>query len=160
METKPTGELQVEVRYLPSLRVVCLAYKPDKTETNHRPASRQRCEQVQEWVKTQGLDPFKQVTVGDFVSVDERLLRYDCCLEVPEGIETPPKNMRSKWLYGGRYAVVTLPKEPEAITESIGRFYEQYVPANRLRVDAARPTYEFYWADSMEYCVPLLEDHE
>lgn len=160
MDDKPTTELQVEIRYLPSLRVVCLAYKPKTPEANPRPAIRRCFEQVQEWVKTQGLDPYRQVTVGDIVAVDERLLRYDCCLEVPENVAEPPKNMRLKRLYGGRYAVMTVSKDPQAITESIRRFHEEYVPQNHLRIDAARPTFEYYWADSMEYCAPLLEDHE
>lgn len=158
METRITGELQVEIRYLPSLRVVCLAYKPDKAETNPRPAIRQRFEQVQEWVKTLGLDPYRRVTVGEVVSVEERLLRYDCCLEVPEGAPEPPKGMRLKRLYGGRYAVMTVAKDPDRIAESIRRFHEEYAPQNRLRIDAARPTFEYYWADSMEYCVPLLDE--
>ena len=158
MDNKPMQELQVEIRYLPSLRVVCLAYKPEKADEKPRPEIRQRFEQVQEWVKSQGLDPYRQVTVGEIVAVDERLLRYDCCLEVPENFAKPPKGMRQKWLYGGRYAVVTLSKDPAVIAEGIRRFHEEFVPQNDLKVDASRPTFEYYWADTMEYCVPLLDE--
>ncbi|HOU24487.1 MAG: DNA gyrase inhibitor [Chloroflexi bacterium ADurb.Bin180] len=158
MENKPLAELQVEIRYLPSLRVVCLAFKPEGEDQNPRAAIRQHFERVQEWVKTLGRDPYRQVTVGEVVSVEERLLRYDCCLEVPEGTPDPPKGMRLKRLYGGRYAVMTVKKDAEAISESIRRFHEEYVPQNQLRIDAARPTFEYYWADSIEYCAPLLDE--
>ena len=48
--------------------------------------------------------------------------------------------------------------DAEAISESIRRFHEEYVPQNQLKIDAARPTFEYYWADSIEYCAPLLDE--
>jgi hypothetical protein len=41
-------------------------------------------------------------------------------------------------------------------TESVRRFHEAYVPQNALQVDASRFTYEVYYQDMMEYCVPVL----
>jgi len=51
--------------------------------------------------------------------------------------------------------VVKIAKDPRTIGDSIGRFYRDYVPQNDIRVDGTRPTYEIYWENTMDYCVPI-----
>jgi DNA gyrase inhibitor GyrI len=60
-----------------------------------------------------------------------------------------------KELPGGRYAVVKIAKDPQIIGDSIGRFCQEYVPKNNIRIDGMRPTYEIYWEDTMDYCAPI-----
>jgi DNA gyrase inhibitor GyrI len=156
MNPDPNTPLQVEIRELPAVRVVTLAFMPESQSENHGTEIRSRFERVQEWLKGLGLDPYTRLTIGEIVSIDERLLRYDCCVEIPDEVQICPEGMRIRRLHGGRYAVLTITKEPEVITDSIRRLYEQWVPEHELKIDASRPTYEIYWADTMDYCVPLM----
>ena len=75
--------------------------------------------------------------------------------QIPEAVQSGADGVDIKELPGGRYDVVKIGKDPQTIDESIGRFYQIYVPENNLRVDGARPVYEIYWEDTMEYCVPI-----
>jgi len=52
--------------------------------------------------------------------------------------------------------VVCIAKDSSIIGDSIGRFYQKYVPQNNIRIDGMRPTYEVYYESTMEYCVPIL----
>ena len=156
MDDTPNPTLQVEIRELPVVRVGCMAYKPSGETSNLGPELRQRFERVQAWVGELGLDPYTRLTIGSIVSADERLLRYECCLEIPDTVETCPEDIRIKKLPGGRFAVMSVDKEPQTVVESIRRFYEQWAPEHDLKIDAARPTYEIYWAETMDYCVPVL----
>jgi hypothetical protein len=38
----------------------------------------------------------------------------------------------------------------------IGRFHREYVPHSGLEIDGTRPTYDIYYASTMEYCVPIV----
>ncbi len=51
--------------------------------------------------------------------------------------------------------MVSIDKDPRTIGDSIARFYREYVPENNIKVDGMRPTYEIYWEDTMDYCVPI-----
>jgi AraC family transcriptional regulator len=86
---------------------------------------------------------------------DGQLLSYGCCVQIPEEVQSGSDGVDIKDLPGGRYAVVKIDKDPQAIGDSIGRFYQDYVPKNNIRVDGMRLTYEIYWEDTMDYCVPI-----
>lgn len=112
-------------------------------------------ERVQEWLQEIGDDPYTRLTVGSIWAVEERLLRYDCCIEVPDEVESAPEGIAIKTLPGGRYAVVTIEKDPQVIPAIVRRFHEEYAPQNNIQIDPRRPTYEMYYKDAMEYCVPV-----
>jgi DNA gyrase inhibitor GyrI len=86
---------------------------------------------------------------------DGRLLRYECCVEVPAQVQSGLDDIGIQELPGGQYAVVTIQKDPAIVGPSIGRFYQEYVPQNRLRIDDLRPSYEIYYESTLEYCVPV-----
>lgn len=113
-------------------------------------------ERVQQWLQEIGYDPYTRWTVGSIWAVEERLLRYDCCIEVPDEVESPPEGIAIKKLPGGKYAVVTIEKDAQVIPETVRRFHEEYALQNNLQVDATRPSYEVYFEGVMEYCAPLL----
>lgn len=95
-------------------------------------------------------------TVGVIEARDGRLESYGCCIRVPGEVESGSNGVEVVDLPGGRYAVLTMKKDPEVIGPSIGRFYEEYAPRAELRIDADRPTYEVYLEGTMDYCVPIL----
>lgn len=156
MSNNESGSLSVVMRELPAVRVACALYRPEPADENMGRAIRERFERVQAWLEEMGYDPYTRLTIGSIWAVDEQLLRYECCIEVPEEVEDAPEGIRIKNLPGGKYAVVTIAKDAQLILEAVRRFHEEYVPQNGVEVDARRPTYEYYFADVMEYCVPVL----
>ena len=113
-------------------------------------------ERVQTWLQELGHDPYTRLTIGAIASAEEQLLRYECCVELPDEVQSAPEDIRIKKLPGGKYAVVTIAKDPQLIPETVRRFHQEYVPQNELQIDGSRLTYEVYYADVMEYCVPVL----
>ncbi|MEW6718146.1 MAG: GyrI-like domain-containing protein [Chloroflexota bacterium] len=111
---------------------------------------------VQAWVREHGYDPLTQLTIGVIKMVDGKLSSYGCCIEVPTQVQSGLNDIDIKELPGGRYAVVSIPKDPDIIGKSIGYFYQEYVPQNQIMIDDIRSTYEIYYENTMEYCVPIL----
>lgn len=66
-------------------------------------------------------------------------------LRCPSQSESFPQLTLLTWSTGPRLSKKT----------SITR-YQEYVPQNRLQIDALRPTYEIYYESTLEYCVPIL----
>ena len=148
--------LSVEIRELPILRVACATYKPEASEENMGKGIRTLFERVQAWLQELGYDPYTRLTIGTIASAEEQLLRYECCIELPEQVQTSPEGIRIKKLAGGKYAVVTIAKDAQVIPATVHRFHQEYVPQNNLQLDGSRLIYEIYYADVMEYCVPVL----
>jgi DNA gyrase inhibitor GyrI len=116
-----------------------------------------RCfQRVQAWVQGLGLDLAVLLHVGVPVLKDGRLLRYECCVEVPAQVQNGLDDIGIQGLPGGRFAVVSIQKDPAIIGPSIGRFYQEYVPQNHLQIDGLHPTYEIYYESTLEYCVPIV----
>ncbi len=156
MSNNEGGSLSVAVRELPVVRVACATYKPESGGDNLGKQIRERFERVQAWLQEIGYDPYTRLTIGTIASADEQLLRYECCIELPEEVQTSPEGIRIKKLAGGKYAVVTIAKDAQVIPETVRRFHEEYVPQNSIQIDSTRLTYEVYYQDVMEYCVPVL----
>jgi DNA gyrase inhibitor GyrI len=144
------------MRELPVVRVACATYKPESGGDNLGKEIRERFERVQAWLQEIGSDPYRRLTIGSIMAAEDQLLRYECCIEVPDEVQSAPEGIRIKKLPGGKYAVVTIAKDPQLIPETVHRFHEEYAPQNSIQMDAARPTYEIYFEDVMEYCVPVL----
>ena len=142
--------LLVDGRELPDLRVIhsyCLfrsqAVNPDRII---RPAFRE----LRLRVSSYGLDPDTLLHVGIPEVVDGQLVSYDCCIEFPLPDETD-----TEILPGGRYAVLTVEKTPAKIVPAIRSFRGDYLPEHGFIVDEDRPTYEYTFTDTLEYCVPI-----
>jgi hypothetical protein len=53
--------------------------------------------------------------------------------------------------------VLSLEKDSATIGERIGQFFAEYVPQHQLMLDATRPSYEVYYTQTMDYCIPIEE---
>ena len=148
--------LSVSIRELPTVHVAYLDYKANAEQGDLYNEIHKCFQRVQTWVQGLGWDPFTLLHVGIPVVRDGQLSRYECCVEVPAKVQSGLDDIGIKELPGGRYAVVSIQKDPAIIGNSTGRFYQEYVPQNHIEIDGMRPTYEIYYESTMEYCVPIL----
>jgi DNA gyrase inhibitor GyrI len=152
--SEPTTSLAVSIRELPAVHVAYISC-PVNMEQGPCDEVRAGFQRVQAWVRALGHDPYTQLTIGALQAAEGPVASYDCCVQVPEDVRSGSEGVGIKELPGGRYAVVSIEKDPAIIGASIGRFYQEYAPQNRLMIDGARSTYEVYWERTMEYCVPV-----
>jgi DNA gyrase inhibitor GyrI len=96
------------------------------------------------------------VTIGAINKADGKPSSYDCCIQVSEVVRDGSGDVNVRELPGGRYAILTLAKDTKIAGSSISRFFQVYVPENKSEVDGTRPTYEIYYENKMEFCVPIL----
>ena len=111
---------------------------------------------LREWVVIFGLDPDKLLHIG-IPSLDNKdLISYGCCIEFPLPIEDDSHGVDIKSLSGGTYAILRIKKKKSKISKAIRQFHGDYIPENQIIIDEHRPIYEIYYADTMEYCVPII----
>ncbi len=96
------------------------------------------------------MDPDSLPLIGIPEVVEAELVSYDCCLEMPL-----PECEPARLLPGGRYAVLTVEKTPARIGAAIRAFQGDYLLDRDWIVDEARPVYEIYFKDVLEYCLPI-----
>ena len=156
MANDPNASLSVSVKDLLSVHVACIQYKAGADQSNMHDQTGECFRRVQAWLRERGYDPMTQLTIGAINMVDGQPASYDCCVQVPEGVQSGSEGVDVKDLAGGRYAVLSMRKDPAVIGSTIGRFYQEVVPHNHLNIDGARSTYEIYYESTMEYCVPIL----
>jgi DNA gyrase inhibitor GyrI len=101
-----------------------------------------------------GHDPSTHKVIGVPHVVDGQLRGYDCCAEIPAGTGTSG-DAQTMTIAGGRYAVLTLDKDPATIGGFIERFFSSYVPRHNLSMDRSRVGYEVYSGRIMELCTPV-----
>jgi AraC family transcriptional regulator len=150
-----TTALNVSVRDLPAVHTACIRCPAQVDQGQLSQAIRESFQKVQQWLKELGLDPYTSLTIGVIYQTGGQLSHYDCCVQAPEGTPAGGDEITIQDLPGGRYAVLTIAKDPAVIGPTIGRFYQEYLPQSGLQVDASRPTYEIYFERTMEYCVPI-----
>lgn len=111
---------------------------------------------LREWVVNFGLDPDALLHIG-IPSLDGKVLvTYSCCLEFPLPIDEGGNGVDVKSLQGGLYAILRVEKKPSKISKAIRQFHGDYIPENQIIIDETRQIYEIYYADTMEYCVPVI----
>jgi len=147
--------LSVSIRELPTVHVAYIEYKPDAEQGDMHAQIGDCFRRVQAWVRERGYDPLSRLTIGAIKMTGGQLSSYECCVQVPEQVQGGSGDVEIQELVGGRYAVVTIEKDPRIIGDSIGRFYEEYMPQNNVEIDGMRPTYEVYYESTIEYCVPI-----
>jgi DNA gyrase inhibitor GyrI len=147
--------LVVSIRDLPAVRVACIDYQASSEQGDFHNEIRACFQRVQSWIRGLGHDPYSLLNVGVPNVHDGQLVSYGCCVQIPEDVQSGSEGVGIKELPGGRYAVVKIAKDPQIIGDSIGRFCQEYVPKNDIRIDGMRPTYEIYWEDTMDYCAPI-----
>jgi DNA gyrase inhibitor GyrI len=156
MENTPVSPLAVSIRNVPATHVVYVHCAPAEGG-DPGAAIRTAFDTVKEWVQQRGLDLRTLLHVGVIHTAGGQFSGYDCCIEIPDSIREAPAPFAIQELVGGRYAVLTIEKDPAIIGPTIGRFYQEYVPQHGLALDGGRPAYEVYFDRTMEYCVPLDE---
>jgi DNA gyrase inhibitor GyrI len=143
--------LDVELRSLSDLQVIHRLLLFNSNPVNPDKVIRQAFRQLRQRVTENGLDPDGLLHVGVPEVVDGQLVSYDCCIEFPL-----PEAGDINTLPGGQYAVLVVEKTPAKIRQALRAFQGDYLPDHGLIPDEVRPVYEFYFADTLEYCVPLL----
>ena len=126
------------------------------SKDNHDKKIRQAFQSLREWSVRFGLNPKELLHIG-IPTVDKKeLIIYECCVEFPIPMMEENADIQAKTLPGGSYAVLRIEKTPVKIRNAIRRFHADYIPDNDLVIDDNRPTYEIYYEDTMEYCLPIL----
>lgn len=146
--------LNVRIRDVEPVCVALIEYREKGLVSTYQGAIGVKFQEVEGWLRLHGIKTDGLRRIGVPFTDGEHLLSYWCCIEAPEGVmgEGP---VMVRELSGGRYAVLTIPKNSSLISESINRFYSEYIPAHDITVDSSRPSLEVYHHDTMEYCIPV-----
>ncbi|MBM3134112.1 MAG: GyrI-like domain-containing protein [Chloroflexi bacterium] len=155
MRDSVATSLAVSIKELPAVHVAYIDCKVDFAQGDFSNEIRQCFQRVQTWVRELGYDPYTLLTIGVIQTVDSRRAVYTCCVQIPGEVQSGSDGVGIRELLGGRYAVVSIKKEPAIIGDSISRFYQEYAPQNNIEIDGTRPTYEIYYESTVEYCVPI-----
>jgi DNA gyrase inhibitor GyrI len=155
MNTAPSQPLSVTIQALPALSVACLPCALQQAAGNFSDQIQAGFQQVKDWARQRGYDPARHKVIGLPYVRDAQLTGYDCCVEIPVGTSVGTGIIHQKQVSGGRYAVLSLEKDSATIGETIGRFFAEYVPEQKLVVDPQRSPYEVYSEARMDYCVPI-----
>jgi DNA gyrase inhibitor GyrI len=156
MNCSADTSLSVSFRDLPAFHVAYIDCRVNVEQSELRNEIGECFQRVQDWVRELGYDPYAMLTIGVPKVENGQLSSYECCEQIPGEVTNGTDGIGIKELSGGRYAVVSIEKEPAIIGDSIRRFYQEYVPNNGIGIDGTRPTYEIYYESTMEYCVPIL----
>jgi DNA gyrase inhibitor GyrI len=155
MTTEAQPSLRVHIQELPARDVVYLTCQLDQAIGHFSAQIGEGFGQVKRWLAHQDQAVADSLIIGIPHVVERQLIDYDCCVE-PAHIATPlPHGWQTKQLPGGRYAVLSLEKDSATIGERIGQFFAAYVPQHQLILDPTRPSYEVYYAQTMDYCFPI-----
>lgn len=149
--------LNVTFDHLPDRRVVFLVYQTNQRAGNFDTGIRGTFDRVKSLARGLGAEIASVPAIGIARVVEGRLEAYECC--IPITIDQPPDQsgkVNTKVLPGGKYAVLKIDKRSPGIGETIGRFFQEYVPTAGLQIDHSRPTYEVYWERTLDFCVPIL----
>ena len=155
MSDNAATALSVSINQLPAVHVAYTEYKPDAEQGDMHAKIGDCSRRVQAWVRERGYDPLSGLTIGAIKMAGGQLSSCQCCVQVPKQVQGGSGEVNIQDLVGGRYAVVSIAKDPRIIGDSISRFYQEYVPQNNIEIDGVRPTYEVYYESTMEYCVPI-----
>jgi DNA gyrase inhibitor GyrI len=155
MTSQAQSSLRVHIQELPVREVVCLTCELDQASGQFSTQIGEGFDQVKQWLEHQDQISEDRLIIGIPHVVERQLVGYDCCVEFPHGDLPLPQGWQAKRLPGGRYAVLSLEKDSATIGQHIGQFFAEYVPQNRLVLDATRPSYEIYYAQTMDYCVAI-----
>ena len=155
MTTEAQPSLQVHIQELPLREVVCLTCQLDQVTGQFSTQIGDGFGQVKHWLEQHSQVVTDQLIIGIPHVVERQLVGYDCCVELPHSTTPLPQGWQTKHLPGGRYAVLSLEKDSATIGERIGQFFAEYVPQHQLILDPTRPSYEVYYIQTMDYCIPI-----
>jgi AraC family transcriptional regulator len=96
------------------------------------------------WMAANGLSDRPRYGIGldDPMTTEPAKLRYDACVEVPDGfVAKPPAGITV--LPGGRYAVRSFKGTPATIGTAWMEVFRDWLPSSAMQMDS-RPTIEYY----------------
>jgi len=149
------GDLVVELQEMPSMTVAYLTYRPEKGGENTFDEIASCFNKLTELAVREGFG-VERPRIGIPVNSQRGLVSYDCCIEVPATSYDGGLGLSFKDIPGGSYCVLVMKKDSKIIRDSIGSFYQEYVPRHRLCIDPGRPALELYTKDTMRYYVPVI----
>jgi DNA gyrase inhibitor GyrI len=155
MTTEAQPALRVIIQELPVREVVCLSCQLNQASGEFSTQIEQGFGQVKRWVEQHDQAVAGRLIIGIPHVVERHLIGYDCCVEAAGIATSLPEGWQIKHLPAGRYAVLSLAKDSATIGQRIGQFFATYVPQHLLILDGKRPSYEVYYAQTMEYCIPI-----
>ena len=155
MSNEVEQSLSVSIRDLPTIFAAYTYCKVDLAAGNFSDQIRDGFQSVKDWVMQKGHDLTGLKVIGVPHVKDGQLTGYECCVELPKAETVNTGTIQTKQLTGGTYAILTLEKESATIGETIGRFFAEYVPEHQLNIDDQRPSYEIYYEQLMDFCVPI-----
>lgn len=150
------NSLHVGICKLEPLQVISKTCVFRHSKENHDKKIRQAFQALREWTVRFGLDPKQLLHIGIPTVDDKQLVMYECCMEFHLPMLEDNTEIQLKILPGGNYAVLRVEKIQAKFGKAIQRFHADYIPDNDLVIDNLRPTYEIYYEDTLEYCVPIL----
>lgn len=148
--------LNVSVRELSPVRVAMMEHQAGGMAGRYQGAIGAKFLEVEGWIRSRGIRADHLRRIGVPFTEGTELIRYWCCIELPEGVMGDDGPVEVRELAGGRYAVLTLEKNAATIGDSIDRFYSEYAPSQGLALDDSRPPMEIYYRDTVEYCAPVV----
>lgn len=156
MSDSTAARLVVSIGELPPVHVAYIGCDLAAAGGDVAGEIRQHFQRVQAWVREQGHDPHSLWSIGALRTVAGRPSSYECCVQVPEEVQRGSAGVGIQELPGGRYAVVSIARDPAIIGRTIGHFHQEYIPQHDIQIDGSRPTLEIYYGRTMDYCVPIV----
>ncbi|BAJ64904.1 MULTISPECIES: GyrI-like domain-containing protein [Anaerolinea] len=145
----------VTIQNLTPVFIVYVSCQLQQATGNFSEQIRDGFQRIKDWAQQRGYNPSALKVIGIPRTNGAQLVGYECALELPEFISQDIQDIQTKLLPGGRYIILSLEKDSNTIGETIGRFFAEYMPQHQLIVDPQRPTYEIYYEQTMDFCVPL-----
>ncbi len=149
-------QLHVTIQDLPPILIAYTSCQLQEMTGSYSGQIRDGFQRIKDWARQHGYDSSVLKVIGIPCVAGTQLISYVCALELPEAMTAITEGIQTKQLAGGRYAILSLEKDSTTIGQTIGHFFAEYVPQHQLIVDSQRPSYEVYYEDIMDFCVPLL----
>jgi DNA gyrase inhibitor GyrI len=156
MTQEASPVLRVYLRELPRYNVGYVTRQVDEAAGHFSSSIGAGFQLIKQWAVAQHVALTEHLLIGIPHVAGRKLIAYDCCIQLAPDTPALPPDWRVKQLPAGRYAVLTLDKDSATIGAQIGQFFAEYVPQHQLQVDATRSSYEVYYTQTMDYCVPIV----
>lgn len=154
-----TESLKVSFANLPDRHVAFLIHQTNQASGDFDLAIRATFDRVKSWVREMNMELDSAPAIGIAHVVGGQLHAYECCIPVAmQPVHSQRDAIQIKVLPGGKFAILRINKQSSGIGETIGRFFQDYVPRVNLQIDNSRPTYEIYWDQTLDFCVPVIDE--
>lgn len=123
MGTLTEQPLTVTIQDLMPIPIAYMSCQLQQATGSYSEQIRDGFQRIKDWARQHGYDPSNLRVIGIPRTNDAQLVGYECALELPAVISQHTKDVETKQLPGGRYAILSLEKDSSTIGETIGRFF-------------------------------------